>query len=170
MKNYCYRIPDGEHAGEVLWSGRYACVVAFIFMKKGDDLFVLANQRGQGTPDFQGLWNCPCGFIEADETGEECCLRETIEECGYKFDASQLILHSVETDPKESNKAHVTLRYFGLFKENELIKTKREGGEENEVDDIKLINIKDISKYDWAFNHQERINDVYNTLKMFGLI
>ena len=170
MKNYCYKIPDGDHAGEILWSGRYACVVAFIFVKKNDHLFVLANKRGKGTPDFQGLWNCPCGFIEADESGEECCLRETIEECGYSFDPKQLILHSVETDPKESNKSHVTLRYFCLLNEDELIKTEQKGGEENEVDDVQLININDINNYNWAFNHKQRINDIYNTLIVIGLV
>lgn len=170
MKNYSYKIPEGEHAGEVLWSGRYACVVAFIFLKKDNEIFVLANKRGQGTPDFQGLWNCPCGFIEADESGEECCLRETIEECGYKFNEKELILHSVETDPKESNKGHVTLRYIGVFKENELVKTKRDGGEENEVDDIKLINIKDINQYNWAFNHENRIREILITLNALELI
>lgn len=55
MKNWSYTITEGEHKGKTLWSGRYCAVSAFIFCKFPDGWKVLANQRGKGTPDFQGM-------------------------------------------------------------------------------------------------------------------
>lgn len=54
MRNWSYTIEEGEHAGKTLWSGRYCAVAAFAFCKIKGEWCVLANQRGEGTPDFQG--------------------------------------------------------------------------------------------------------------------
>ena len=110
-KNFSYTIPDGEHKGVTLWSGRYCCVTAFVFLVIGKECYILANKRGLGTPDFQGLWNCPCGFIEGDESAEEACAREVLEETGVKINPNRFVLHSVQTDPEVCNDGHVTLRY-----------------------------------------------------------
>ncbi|WP_343327792.1 NUDIX hydrolase [Lentibacillus saliphilus] len=37
----------------------------------------------QGTPDEDKCWSIPSGGKEADETFEECCIREVKEETGY---------------------------------------------------------------------------------------
>lgn len=76
MRNWSYTIKEGEHAGTTLWSGRYCAVSAFIFCYINDEWHILANKRGSGTPDYQGYWNCPCGFLEADESAKEGCARE----------------------------------------------------------------------------------------------
>lgn len=70
MKNWSYTIKEGEHAGQTLWSGRYCAIAAFVFLKINRAWHVLANKRGSGTPDFQGMWNCVCGYLEADECAE----------------------------------------------------------------------------------------------------
>ena len=67
MRNWSYTIEEGEHAGKTLWSGRYCAVAAFAFCKIKGEWCVLANQRGEGTPDFQGYWNCPCGFLDMEK-------------------------------------------------------------------------------------------------------
>ena len=70
MKNWSYTITDKEHPhyGETLWSGRYCTCTAFVLLiDRTDRVFILANKRGSGAPDYQGYWNCPCGYIEADE-------------------------------------------------------------------------------------------------------
>lgn len=68
MRNWSYTIEEGEHAGKTLWSGRYCAVAAFAFCKIKGEWCVLANQRGEGTPDFQGYWNCPCGFLDMEKS------------------------------------------------------------------------------------------------------
>lgn len=161
-KNWCYKITEGEHAGKTLWSGRYCAVAAFAFCKIHGVWHVLANQRGEGTPDFQGYWNCPCGFLDM-ETAEEACSREAYEETGVKIDPAKWTLFGVESDPIYCNNGNVTLRYITVLeygKDN--ISTSMEAvlngeGEQDEVIRIQWIPIRDIDKYNWAFNHKNRI-------------
>lgn len=170
MKNWSYKITEGEHAGETLWSGRYCCVAGFIFSHtNGDNVRVLAVKRGQGCPDFQGMWCCPCGFLEADETGEEGIARETYEETGYDFPAKEFELFTVETDPKLCNKAHVTLMYIAIMSATEMINRYMIYAEDYKVDpdeseEIAWIPVDEISKYKWAFGHDKIINELMETL------
>jgi ADP-ribose pyrophosphatase YjhB (NUDIX family) len=39
----------------------------------------------------RGLWSFPCGWVEADETVEECARRETLEECGLHIELGDLL-------------------------------------------------------------------------------
>jgi len=131
-------------------------------MRNANDEFdynILANLRGPGTPDYQGYWNMPCGFLELNETGEEGVCREMFEECGYKLLPSQMELFDVETDPRTCNKGNVTIRYSNVEFCDELPKLKYTNinGEEGEVESVKWINVKDINKYKWAFNHKRLI-------------
>jgi 8-oxo-dGTP pyrophosphatase MutT (NUDIX family) len=156
-----YLIPKDEC--RTLYDGRYCAVVAFIFAVVNGKFCVLANRRGVGTPDFQGFWNCPCGFLERNEFGNEGAARETFEECSYKINPKKLKMVGVQTDPVKSNNGNVTIRFSAfvgsdyLFEKAEL---NRNGGEENEVDDIKWIPVDEIDMYDWAFGHEETIREV----------
>ena len=176
-KNWCYQITDMTHPhfGETLWSGRYCAVAAFIFCRFKDGWYVLANQRGKGTPDFQGMWNCPCGFLENTESGPQGCAREAFEETGFIIDPRDLILHSVETEPEKCNKGHVTLRYYAFIEQEDLDPNKNvedpanlKGGEQDEVENIKWIALRDIDKYEWAFNHKYVIDKLFNELIPYG--
>ena len=89
MKNWSYTIKEGEHKGVTLWSGRYCAVAAFVFCKLKGEWCILANQRGKGTPDYQGYWNCVCGYLEADESAEQGCAREVYEETGVKINPNK---------------------------------------------------------------------------------
>ena len=156
-----YLIPKDEC--RTLYDGRYCAVVAFIFAVVNGRFCVLANRRGIGTPDFQGFWNCPCGFLERNEFGNEGAARETFEECNYKIDPKKLKMVGVQTDPVKSNNGNVTIR-FSAFVGSQYLFTKAElngnGGELNEVDDIKWIPVDEIDMYDWAFGHEETIREV----------
>lgn len=157
MKNFeVTSIEDGKR----YWISRSVAVSTFLFIRDGSEIYVLANKRGKGSADYQGLWNCPCGYLDYDETGEEAAVREVKEETGYILESKDLVLDKVITDPSQ-NHQNVTLRYFceksmsGIKKgEGEI-----EGGEEDEVEEIKLINIKDVDKYEWAFGHKEIIKE-----------
>lgn len=167
MKNWSYKITEGEHAGETLWSGRYCCVAGFIFSHtNGDNVKVLAVKRGKDCPDFRGMWCCPCGFLEADETGEEGIVRETWEETGYDFPAREFELFTVETDPKLCNKAHVTLMYVNILNQHEVEDCFDEDWLpfDRESEEVKWIPVDEISKYDWAFGHDKIINELMETL------
>lgn len=160
MKNWSYKITEGEHAGETLWSGRYCCVAGFIFRYSIEPfkLEILATKRSNKCPDFQGYVCCPCGFLEADETGEEGCVREIREETGYIINPKLLILDKAETDPAVCNKGHVTLIYSSVLLQDEFSYETPSMGEE--CDWVKWIDVKDIDKYDWAFGHDRILKEM----------
>ena len=166
MKNWCYKVTEGEHIGKTIWSGRYCAIAAFIFCRIDGIWCVLANKRGIGTPDFQGLWNCPCGFLEADESAEQGCSRETYEETGVKVNSSKFKFVGVETDPATCNNGNVTLRYCSVLEQGrEDISVSKSavlnsGGEKDEVDTISWIPLNKIDAYQWAFNHRQRIAEI----------
>lgn len=164
MKNWSYKIPEGEHKGEVLWSGRYSCVAAFVFRRIGEEWFVLANLRGPGTPDYQGCWNAVCGFLEADESAEEGCSREISEETGYVIKPEKFLQVFTHTDPATTNKAHVTIRHLAiLFEDEDISLGEAEGGEENEVSKVSWIPVDAVDEFKWAFNHQHIIEELFQT-------
>lgn len=142
------------------WISRSIAVASFIFFKEKDgSLFVLANKRGKGTPDFQGMWNCPCGYLDFDETLEQAASREVFEETGVIIDPKKFIFHYINSDPKDSNKQNVTVR-FKVFLSKRPETMPRFGGEQNEVDKILWIPVKTIDKFKWAFNHDRIIKEI----------
>lgn len=159
-KNWCYKITEGEHAGETIWSGRYCAVTAFVFCKILGMWHILANKRGKGTPDFQGYWNCPCGFLEADENAKSACSREVYEETGLEIDPSRFSFTEVETEPSKCNNGNVSLRYIAVLDQDRdnisvsMDKVLNGDGEQDEVEDIKWIPLKDVHEYKWAFSHE----------------
>jgi ADP-ribose pyrophosphatase YjhB (NUDIX family) len=165
-KNWFYKITDPNHpkCGKTLWSGRYCAVTGIVIKQMQSDdgrynYYVLANLRGPGTPDYQGYWNLPCGFLEANETGEEGVCREIFEECGYKILPGQMQLFDVETDPRTCNNGNVTIRYSNLEYVSKLpeLKYTNINGEEGEVDSVKWINVNELNDYKWAFHHKKLI-------------
>lgn len=155
---FSYKIPDGPHAGKTLWSGRYVAISCVILAQEvindNECWFVLANKRGSGTPDDQGKWNMPCGYLNNGESATAACARETAEECGVYINSKLFKLINVETAPEKCNNGNVSLRHLCILPKRADILNKLQGGEINEVDDVKWIPIKDIDNYEWAFNHK----------------
>ena len=161
-KNWSYKITEGEHAGKTLWSGRYCAVAGFVFRRIEGIWSILANKRGTGTPDFQGCWNAPCGFLEANEDAQHGIAREVQEETGYKIKPEKFLQVFTQTDPETSNNANVTIRHIAIAFEHELEPPiKLSGGEENEVEEVRWIAIDQIDNYKWAFDHANIIKDMF---------
>lgn len=147
--------------GETYWISRSIGVVGFIFCLDFDKLLILANKRGTGTPDYQGYWNCPCGYLDFDETTREACTREIMEETNLYVNPDRLKLFSIEDEPT-ANKQNVTFRYWDfspkLYKGQTVFP---KGAEQNEVSDVEWIDINDLDKYEFAFNQK---NTIYNII------
>ena len=173
-KNWSYKITDPNHpkCGTTLWSGRYTAVTGIVMRyiynptSNKRDVYVLANLRGPGTPDYQGYWNMPCGFLERNESGEQGVAREIFEECGFEILPGEFDLYGVETDPVKSNNGNVTIRYISIDEVSELpeLKYTNINGEDGEVESVKWIHIDDIENYKWAFGHKDLINDAISML------
>lgn len=145
--------------GKIYWISRAVAVAGFVFKKFNGRIHILANKRGNGTPDFQGYWNCPCGYLDRDESGEEAISREVLEECGFVVDSKKWKQLETQTDPS-TNKQNVTIRYLCILDENDdntFDLLKRKGGEKDEVDEVKWIALEDINLYKWAFEHDKLI-------------
>jgi ADP-ribose pyrophosphatase YjhB (NUDIX family) len=152
-----------------LYDGRYTAVVGFVFAYVKGKWCVLANKRGKNTPDFQGMWNCPCGFLERNEDQFHGIAREVAEECCITIPASYFKMVEAETDPATCNNGNVSLRHVACLEKNfnknfTRLLMNENGGEVGEVDDIKWIPVKDIDKYRWAFHHKDVILPMFKKL------
>ena len=162
MKNFSIK----DEQGKTYWISRSVAVVAAVLCMKDNEPCVLANKRGPGTPDFQGLWNVTCGYLDWDETAQEACSREVFEECGVRVDPKKFCLMEVKTNPTENNQ-NVILRHVAVLSELPEMESP-EGGEKDEVEEVKWIPIKEIRNYKWAFNHLEMIREIYLELNPFA--
>lgn len=59
-------------------------VDALVYCALKDEIFVLLIQRGN--EPFKGKWALPGGFVNMDETLEEACKRELLEETGLEVE------------------------------------------------------------------------------------
>ncbi len=75
-------------------------VDAIVFTQKNNETFVLLIQRGH--EPFKGKWALPGGFVNMDETLEEACKRELLEETGLKVDAMKQFktFDAIHRDPR----------------------------------------------------------------------
>ena len=116
---------EKEHAGKTLLSRRYCAVCAIVlYLDPILGWMILLNKRGSGTPDFQHMWNIPCGYIEADETAQEACSRELLEECHVEIEPKKFNLIKDETNPKNCNNGNITLRFLAFADSTDFVKTK----------------------------------------------
>lgn len=161
-KNWSYKITDPEHPhyGETLWSGRYCAVtgIVYYYNKEEGKYYILITQRGKGAPDYRGDWCLPCGFLEADESGEEGIRREILEETGIEID-TQPQLYGVQTDPKYCNNGNVTLRYTCLMYSMPEPHYECINGEKDEVSNVKWVTEDEYFMYTYCFGHSNLIRN-----------
>lgn len=157
------------YRGNEFWYSRAVATSPFVFCKNKEDKWcVLANKRGEGTLDYQGYWNVPCGYLAFGVDGEENCVKEIFEECGVSIEKEKLKLFSVNTNPSE-NKQNVSLRYIAMLDGTiDNFSLTNENSEKNEVSDIKWIPLDEIDNYQWAFNHLNIIKEIKKS--NFGIL
>ncbi len=163
-ENECKNFPI-ECNGKVVC--RSVAVVGFIYYEDGDKVFILANKRGSGTPDFQHCWNVTCGYLDYNEDGQQGTARELLEETGLEIDPKFLKLLYVNSDPQDSNRQNISLRHGYILSKKEALSLKfsTEKSEENEVEGIKWISLDELDNYQWAFNQRKLIVPMYEKLK-----
>jgi 8-oxo-dGTP diphosphatase len=134
-------------------------VACFVFTTINDRFYVLANQRGEGSADFHGYWNAPCGYLDFGETTAEAAIRETYEETGVQI--RQVDFVGFDDNPKSEHQ-NVTFYYLSFIKDHTLINNifDNRGGEENEVSDVKWIPVDELDNYQWAFGHKSIIKKI----------
>lgn len=137
-----------EHEGKTYWVSRSIAAVCYVYTMVKGQLCVLANKRGPGV-DKTGKWNCPSGFLDYDETLEECACREVFEETGVTIHPDELELK--EVDSNVTRKAQTVLvRYSVFLTELSRIRLTNENAEENEVTEIQWIPVTKVNDYEWV--------------------
>ena len=164
MKNFPV-IKDGKE----YWISRSVAVVGIVFCKMNGEIHVLANRRGKGAADFQGLWNVPCGYLDYGETLKEAVQREVYEECGVKIPESNFSYIGYKDTPDE-NRQNISIRFIAILdnrSDNISVGTgvNNRGGEKNEVEAIQWVPVKEIDNLDWAFNHKNLISEMLEFYK-----
>ena len=153
--------------GKEYWIARNIAVVCFVLAPINNEWCILANQRGNGTPDFQGLWNVPCGYLDFDETTKQAAMREVFEETGIQLTYAKFWGYD---DSPYSNLQNVTFRFYSIINNPQSnvinVNTKDRGGEANEVGAISWIPISKINKFEWAFNHDKLIKELISNLEL----
>ena len=166
MQNFPVDYID-EQSGEkkTAWISRSVAVSGFIFCKdqKGK-WYVLANQRGKGTPDYQGYWNCVCGYLDYNENANQAIKREVSEETGLDLRSSTFIPYFVNSNPKE-NRQNVTIRFYKILDGDitNWMNFSKDKMEKDEVANIRWIPIDEIENYKWTFSHNDLIKFTFNT-------
>ena len=162
MKNF--PIIDKE-TGREYWISRSVAVVAFVYgYDKHENEYILAVQRGKGTPDpeYIGYWCLPCGYVDFDETCEEAVAREVFEETGVKLkDNTYIDFLDINSDPKSDKRQNITVRYESAIEYIDSVDLTSKNSELDEISDVKWIPINEIDNYKWAFNHLKLIKS-YN--------
>ena len=116
---------------------------------------VLLIQRG--FDPYKGCWAFPGGFMNMDETTEQCAIRELEEETGLRLsDIHQIGVYSkVDRDPRGRT---ITVAYLAIVDEP-----------------IAVTGQDDAAKADWfplsalpelAFDHADIMHDVVTVLKL----
>ena len=139
---YTYKYPRPAVTGD--------CIV----ITKEVDAKVLLIQRAD--EPYKGCWAFPGGFLNMDETIEQCAIRELEEETGLKVnDVHQIGAYSkVDRDPRGRT---ITVAYLAIIDSP-----------------ISVLGQDDAAKAEWwplsalpqlAFDHNDIINDAYTLYK-----
>ncbi len=164
-----------QEDGKKYWISRSMATRSEVVVLDNNDVYLLINKRGSGTPDFQGCWNITCGYLEYDVTLEENATKELLEETGVYIKPSDWELIGNESNPGRGDKQNVTAVYrvvipMDEFNSSKILGSKmsQEGGEENEVSDVWLmpLTLDNIESIEWAFNHKEVAIEIYKIYKI----
>lgn len=145
------------------WFSRSMATVVCVYAKDKDgDWCILGSERGEDTPDYQGYWNCVCGYLEFNLTLAQNACKELKEETGVDLKEEELSFYGYNDSPSE-NHQNVTMRFFTFIhdKKAEDFKFSHAGNEGKEVGEIKFIKMKDVDKYKWAFGHEKLIKEIF---------
>jgi 8-oxo-dGTP pyrophosphatase MutT (NUDIX family) len=168
-QNDMHLITDANGETKEIWVSRSMATCVTVIK----DDFILLVKRGEKM-DNAGKWCLPCGYLDYDETLQECAARELWEETNMYIFPNYLVLVDID-DSITANSQNVTFCYLYAFEPynlysdcnydwDNLHKLSNQNADEGEIAEIKWISIKDIMEMDadlFAFNHKERILKQY---------
>ena len=157
--NKSYKTNDGT-----IWGSRSVAVVGVIFFRVAEQILVLAQKRSQKM-DAPGKFCVASGYLDWDESGKDGLIREVYEESGLYLPNIENRKYHLDNNPfyvksePDEHLQNVALNYSGFydFEGGDWKLLELEKFKNDEIEFIKLIPLKEIDKYEWAFNHDTRI-------------
>lgn len=146
------------------WFSRSMATAVFVFcMDKDGKWHILASERGEEAADFRGKWNCVCGYLDYSETMIECAARELYEEVGLKLSHDLFTFYSIN-DKVTENRQNVTFRYFVKITDRTIddFEFSKDNNEGKEVGEIKWIPVDEIDNFEWAFDHDSIVKEIFS--------
>lgn len=158
--------------GETFWISRSVAVVGILIFrnKTTREDYVLLEERSEKM-DYPLKWCVPCGYLDWDENGWESLMREVYEETGFYIPnyLEYLIYDNrkqpfyVNTNPME-NRQNVALRFGLCFEfDEESFPYYLENNKNEEIKQLKFVDVNQLDNYEMAFNHDVIIKDFMNT-------
>ena len=128
---------------------RPAVTADCVVITKDTEPKVLLIQRGN--EPFKGQWAFPGGFMNMDETTEQCAIRELEEETGLKVTEIQQIgaYSKVDRDPRGRT---VTVAYLAIIDKAEVVQGLDDAAK------AQWFSLSSLPKL--AFDHEDIMNDV----------
>lgn len=152
------------YGGKTYWVSRsVAVVIKFTATDESDNEYVLAVQRGSGSPDFVGSWCLPCGYLDYNETTKEAACRELKEETGLILSPDYLTLIEIDDNPDHDGRQNIVFRFKHKSQYSlKYLKSQftTQYSEKNEIADIRFIPVSELNKYTWAFNHEKLVSNL----------
>jgi len=108
-----------------------------------------------------GKWCMPCGYLDWNETIEQAVYREVYEESGIYLPDVEHELHGpvhINSNPI-GKKQNITFHY--LVELSDMVDFNIDVVDPGEVTEISWIDKNNISEYDFAFNHNNIINEYF---------
>ncbi len=131
---------------------RPAVTADCVVITGGENLQVLLVERGD--EPYKGCWALPGGFLDMDETTEQCAIRELEEETGLKVsEVHQVGTYSkVDRDPRGRT---ITVAYLVVVEQATEVKGQDDAAKAQWFPLTKLPKL--------AFDHDEIVNDAMKT-------
>lgn len=150
------------------WFSRSVAVAVFVLAKdKNEEWRALASVRGKDAADFNGMWNCCCGYLDFGETIKEAACREVREETGVIIPIDSLNFIGYQDNPTTENRQNVTFRFIAKIEDKEIneFTFSKKDNEGEEVDEIAWIKEEEIDNYRWAFGHDQLLKEIFSQTK-----
>ena len=169
-----YHTTHGNSGGD-FWISRAIAVVGIVFVMVENTMKILITKRSDKMMDEAGKYGLPCGYLDWDETAFDAMVREIYEETSlylpyyenYLFSNNNKQPFTFHDRPDRDKRQNVSLIYLSVYNMNarpdlfpvDILKYK-----DHETAEVQWMDIQDFyniyeAEYQWAFKHNETINE-----------
>lgn len=131
------------HCGRINYENPLPSVAALV-RNQADEVLLVKR----GTPPGVGRWALPSGFIEIEESPEEACLRELMEETDMQGVAAKLL--GVYTQPSKTYKRVLIIAYE--------VEAQGEPHAGSDSRDVRFFSLRNLPKIPFS-SHRRIIHD-----------